>query len=115
MQWNYITTIIRMGFFTDAFNLFCISTVSKLLGRLYYYDTSTGKSGKLPQNFNNAVIGVALIGTLTGHLGLLTNLALKELTASLQLSRSFVPYAPACPLVQAKKLSLEHFVSLGSG
>ncbi|KAF3961535.1 hypothetical protein CMV_013859 [Castanea mollissima] len=40
-----------MGSFTDAYNIFCISTVSKLLGRLYY-----------------AVAGVALIGTLTGHL-----------------------------------------------
>ena len=57
-----------MGFFTDAYNLFCISTVSKLLGCLYYYDTSIGKPGKLPQNFNNAVIGVALLGTLIGHL-----------------------------------------------
>ena len=57
-----------MGFFTDAYNLFCISTVSKLLGCLYYYDTSIGKPGKLPKNFNNAVIGVALLGTLIGHL-----------------------------------------------
>ena len=40
-----------MGFFIDAYNIFCISLVSKLLGHLYY-----------------AVIGVALIGTLTGHL-----------------------------------------------
>ncbi|MCO5586191.1 hypothetical protein L7F22_040130 [Adiantum nelumboides] len=34
-----------MGFFTDAYDLFCISTVTKLLGRLYYYDPSTGKPG----------------------------------------------------------------------
>ena len=40
-----------MGFFTDAYNIFYISTVSKLLGRLYY-----------------AITGVALIGTLIGHL-----------------------------------------------
>ena len=53
MQWNHITTIINdgMGFFTNAYNIFCISTISKLLGRLYY-----------------AVIGVALIDFLTRHL-----------------------------------------------
>ncbi|XP_038972627.1 low affinity inorganic phosphate transporter 4-like [Phoenix dactylifera] len=56
-----------MGFFTDAYDLFCISTISKLLGRLYYYDGKM-KPGKLPRDVNNFVIGVALIGTLTGQL-----------------------------------------------
>ena len=53
MQWNQITTIIiaGMGIFTDAYNIFYISTVSKLLGYLYY-----------------TIIGVALIGTLAGCL-----------------------------------------------
>ena len=52
-QSNHITaiTIARTGFFTDAYNIFYISTISKLLGCLYYI-----------------VTGVALIGTLTGHL-----------------------------------------------
>ncbi|CAN6709428.1 unnamed protein product [Malus baccata var. baccata] len=69
-QWYHITAIViaGMGFFTDAYDLFCISTVSKLLGRLYYYNPSTGKPGKLPVNVNNFVIGVALIGTLSGQL-----------------------------------------------
>ncbi|KAG7981387.1 hypothetical protein I3843_05G231100 [Carya illinoinensis] len=69
-QWYHITTIViaRMGFFTDAYDLFCISTVSKLLGRPYYYDTATGKPGKLPHDVNNAVVGVALVGTLIGQL-----------------------------------------------
>ncbi|XP_073020464.1 low affinity inorganic phosphate transporter 4-like [Primulina eburnea] len=69
-QWYHITTIViaGMGFFTDAYDLFCISTVSKLLGRLYYYDPSLGKPGKLPHPINNLVIGVALVGTLTGQL-----------------------------------------------
>ncbi|KAG8390373.1 hypothetical protein BUALT_Bualt01G0076700 [Buddleja alternifolia] len=57
-----------MGFFTDAYDLFCISTVSKLLGRIYYYDPSTDKPGKLPHSINNLVIGVALVGTLMGQL-----------------------------------------------
>ena len=47
----------------------------------------TGKPGKLPVNFNNAVIGVALlIGTFTDHLifgWIADKLGVKELTASL--------------------------------
>ncbi|KAK6121844.1 hypothetical protein DH2020_044457 [Rehmannia glutinosa] len=69
-QWYHVTAIViaGMGFFTDAYDLFCISTVSKLLGRIYYYDPTTGKPGKLPHSINNLVIGVALVGTLTGQL-----------------------------------------------
>ncbi|KAK7320877.1 hypothetical protein VNO77_30777 [Canavalia gladiata] len=69
-QWYHVTAIViaGMGFFTDAYDLFCISTVSKLLGRLYYFDPSTGKPGKLPTGVNNFVTGVALVGTLSGQL-----------------------------------------------
>ncbi|KAK2654050.1 hypothetical protein Ddye_013906 [Dipteronia dyeriana] len=69
-QWYHVTAIViaGMGFFTDAYDLFCISTVSKLLGRLYYYDPVKGHPGKLPVPVNNFVIGVALVGTLTGQL-----------------------------------------------
>ena len=69
-QWYHITAIViaGMGFFTDAYDLFCISTVSKLLGRLYYYDPTKDKPGKLPHGVNNFVIGVALVGTLSGQL-----------------------------------------------
>lgn len=69
-QWYHITAIIiaGMGFFTDAYDLFCISSVSKLLGRLYYFDPTTGKPGKLPTSVNNMVLGVALVGTLSGQL-----------------------------------------------
>ncbi|MED6196802.1 Low affinity inorganic phosphate transporter 4 [Stylosanthes scabra] len=69
-QWYHVTAIViaGMGFFTDAYDLFCISTVSKLLGRLYYFDPNSGKPGKLPTTVNNFVTGVALFGTLTGQL-----------------------------------------------
>ncbi|PKI52120.1 hypothetical protein CRG98_027536 [Punica granatum] len=69
-QWYHFTAIViaGMGFFTDAYDLFCISTISKLLGRLYYYDPTTTQPGKLPHSVNNAVTGVALVGTLTGQL-----------------------------------------------
>ncbi|RCV26499.1 hypothetical protein SEVIR_5G258200v4 [Setaria viridis] len=67
--------IAGMGFFTDAYDLFCISTVSKLLGRLYYpfdnlndSDASKSKPGTLPMSVNNMVVGVALVGTLVGQL-----------------------------------------------
>ncbi|XP_057872877.2 probable inorganic phosphate transporter 1-3 [Cryptomeria japonica] len=69
-QWYHFTAIIisGMGFFTDAYDLFCITTVTKLLGRLYYYDPATGKPGSLPANVSAAVNGVALCGTLAGQL-----------------------------------------------
>ncbi|KAL6614812.1 hypothetical protein ACP70R_037082 [Stipagrostis hirtigluma subsp. patula] len=67
--------IAGMGFFTDAYDLFCISTVSKLLGRLYFPNQnidhdhpSKSKPGALPVNMNNMVVGVALVGTLLGQL-----------------------------------------------
>ncbi|KAK6925943.1 Major facilitator, sugar transporter-like [Dillenia turbinata] len=69
-QWYHVQAIViaGMGFFTDAYDLFCISTITKLLGRLYYYDPTKDAPGKLPHSVNNFVIGVALIGTLTGQL-----------------------------------------------
>eukprot|EP00250_Pteridium_aquilinum_P007892 c17515_g1_i1 orf=266-1897(+) len=69
-QWYHFTAIIiaGMGFFTDAYDLFCISTVTKLLGRLYYYDPSTGQPGILPPGASSAVNGVALVGTFLGQL-----------------------------------------------
>lgn len=60
--------IAGMGFFTDAYDLFCITAVTKLIGRLYYYDPATHNPGKLPTNVNNAITGVALCGTLAGQL-----------------------------------------------
>ncbi|XP_038981085.1 low affinity inorganic phosphate transporter 8-like [Phoenix dactylifera] len=60
--------IAGMGFFTDAYDLFCISALVKLLGRLYYYDPTTGKPGKLPDDVSNAIQGVALCGTFAGQL-----------------------------------------------
>ncbi|GJW00358.1 inorganic phosphate transporter 1-11-like protein [Tanacetum coccineum] len=68
-QWYHAKAIViaGMGFFTDAYDLFVISTVSKLLGRLYYSQGTTAP-GKLPVDVNNAVTGVALVGTLLGQL-----------------------------------------------
>ncbi|KAF8044110.1 hypothetical protein BT93_A2175 [Corymbia citriodora subsp. variegata] len=68
-QWYHFTAIViaGMGFFTDAYDLLCITAVVKLLGRLYYPNVGVGP-GKLPPNVNNLITGVALIGTLMGQL-----------------------------------------------
>ncbi|KAJ9696916.1 hypothetical protein PVL29_008915 [Vitis rotundifolia] len=69
-QWYHFTAIIiaGMGFFTDAYDLFCISLVTKLLGRIYYHVDGAAKPGTLPPNVSAAVNGVALCGTLAGQL-----------------------------------------------
>ncbi|KAJ7979864.1 Phosphate transporter [Quillaja saponaria] len=69
-QWYHFTAIViaGMGFFTDAYDLFCISLVTKLLGRIYYTHKGAAKPGTLPPNVAAAVNGVALCGTLAGQL-----------------------------------------------
>ncbi|MCO5573293.1 hypothetical protein L7F22_027062 [Adiantum nelumboides] len=69
-QGFHFTTIIiaGMGFFTDAYDLICVSTVVKLMGRIYYTDPASGKPGTLPPGLNAAVNGVALLGAFVGQL-----------------------------------------------
>ncbi|GAA0140448.1 hypothetical protein Leryth_016816 [Lithospermum erythrorhizon] len=69
-QVYHFTTIViaGMGFFTDAYDLFSISLVTKLLGRIYYYKQGSPKPGTLPPGVSSSVTGVALVGTLAGQL-----------------------------------------------
>ncbi|XP_074318962.1 low affinity inorganic phosphate transporter 1-like [Silene latifolia] len=69
-QWYHFTAIVvaGMGFFTDAYDLFSISLVTKLLGRIYYTHANATKPGTLPPNVSAAVNGVAFCGTLSGQL-----------------------------------------------
>ncbi|KAF8014393.1 hypothetical protein BT93_H0275 [Corymbia citriodora subsp. variegata] len=69
-QWYHFTAIViaGMGFFTDAYDLFCISLVTSLLGRLYYTKPGSSTPGTLPSNVTSAVTGVALSGTLAGQI-----------------------------------------------
>ncbi|KAF8016480.1 hypothetical protein BT93_H1870 [Corymbia citriodora subsp. variegata] len=69
-QWYHFTAIViaGMGFFTDAYDLFCISLVTKLLGRIYYTAPHSATPGSLPSNVSAAVNGVAFCGTLAGQL-----------------------------------------------
>lgn len=63
LSWFHIKAILvaGMGFFTDAYDLFNIGLVTKLIAMIYY-------SGNLPLGVNLAISGVALCGTLTGQL-----------------------------------------------
>ncbi|CAK9187815.1 unnamed protein product [Ilex paraguariensis] len=69
-QWYHFTAIIiaGMGFFTDAYDIFCISLVTKVLGRIYYHVDGAAKPGSLPPNVAAAANGVALCGTFAGQL-----------------------------------------------
>lgn len=69
-QFYHVKAVIisGMGFFTDAYDLFCISLITKLLGRIYYHVDGSPKPGILPPNVAAAVNGVALCGTLAGQL-----------------------------------------------
>ncbi|KAL5711834.1 Low affinity inorganic phosphate transporter 1 [Ranunculus cassubicifolius] len=69
-QLYHFTAIViaGMGFFTDAYDLFCVSLVTKLLGRIYYHVPGREKPGTLPPDVAAAVNGVALCGTLAGQL-----------------------------------------------
>ncbi|KAF5736752.1 inorganic phosphate transporter 1-7-like isoform X1 [Tripterygium wilfordii] len=69
-QLYHFTAIViaGMGFFTDAYDLFSISLVTKLLGRIYYHIEGAEKPGSLPPRVAAAVNGVALCGTLAGQL-----------------------------------------------
>ncbi|XP_073008921.1 probable inorganic phosphate transporter 1-4 [Typha latifolia] len=69
-QWYHFTAIViaGMGFFTDAYDLFSISLVTKLLGRIYYFVPDSSIPGSLPPNVAAAVNGVAFCGTLAGQL-----------------------------------------------
>lgn len=69
-QWYHFTTIViaGMGFFTDAYDLFCISLVTKLLGRIYYTKEGSSTPGTLPSNVSSAINGVAFCGALVGQI-----------------------------------------------
>ncbi|KAG2534677.1 inorganic phosphate transporter 1-11-like [Panicum virgatum] len=63
--------VAGMGFFTGAYDLFCISTVSRLLGRLYFQGEKyelPDRPSRQPMGVDDTVVGVALVGTFMGQL-----------------------------------------------
>ncbi|XP_025822512.1 LOW QUALITY PROTEIN: inorganic phosphate transporter 1-6-like [Panicum hallii] len=70
MQSHLFTAVVvaGMGFFTDAYDLFCISLVTKLLGRIYHRVDGSAAPGTLPPHVSAAVNGVAFVGWAVGTL-----------------------------------------------
>lgn len=69
-QWYHLKAVVisGMGFFTDSYDLFVISLVTKILGRIYYQKPGSSSPGSLPDGISAAVSGVAFAGTFLGQL-----------------------------------------------
>ena len=69
-QWYHVKAVViaDMGFFTDTYDIFYISLVTKLLDRINYHVDGSPKPGTLPLSVTASVPGVALVGTLYGQL-----------------------------------------------
>ncbi|XP_007018685.2 PREDICTED: probable inorganic phosphate transporter 1-9 [Theobroma cacao] len=67
--------VAGMGLFTDAYDLFCIPPIIKLIGRIYYDQTSgvrsegiQDKNKTTPTVVVSALVAIALLGTVIGQL-----------------------------------------------
>ncbi|PAN10625.1 hypothetical protein PAHAL_2G106300 [Panicum hallii] len=60
--------IAGTGFFADAYDLFCITLVTKLLGRIYYHAPGRGEPGRLPPRLEAAFGGATFCGAVVGQL-----------------------------------------------
>lgn len=58
--------IAGMGLFTDAYDLFCIPPIMKLLGRIYYSDGAD--RFQIPNAVVSPMLALALLGTVIGQL-----------------------------------------------
>ncbi|KAF8409887.1 hypothetical protein HHK36_002405 [Tetracentron sinense] len=58
--------IAGMGLFTDAYDLFCIPPVMRLIGRIYYNDEEY--KGVIPPDVVSIMVGISLLGTVIGQL-----------------------------------------------
>ncbi|KAJ6306155.1 hypothetical protein OIU78_021476 [Salix suchowensis] len=69
IQYYHFKAIIvaGMGLFTDAYDLFCIPPIMKLLGRVYYEDNRDDKY-QIPQAVLATMLGTVLLGTVIGQL-----------------------------------------------
>ncbi|XP_068652830.1 probable inorganic phosphate transporter 1-10 [Aristolochia californica] len=66
--YHFKTIVVSgMGLFTDAYDLFCIVLVTKLIGRIYY-DKNDGNPGVMPPLVVSAMIGFPLLGTVIGQI-----------------------------------------------
>ncbi|KAK2988194.1 hypothetical protein RJ640_020676 [Escallonia rubra] len=58
--------IAGMGLFTDAYDLFCLSPIIKILGHVYYEDSDL--KNQVPAWVASTLVGIALLGTVFGQL-----------------------------------------------
>ncbi|XP_022772105.1 probable inorganic phosphate transporter 1-9 [Durio zibethinus] len=58
--------IAGMGLFTDAYDLFCIPPIIKLIGRIYYVEEKQYRT--TPTVVVSALVAIALLGTVVGQL-----------------------------------------------
>lgn len=56
--------IAGMGLFTDSYDLFCITPIMRLLGRVYYKESGS----QTPPAVVSTIVGIALVGTVFGQL-----------------------------------------------
>ncbi|KAK9928470.1 hypothetical protein M0R45_025603 [Rubus argutus] len=73
-QWYHFKAIIiaGMGLFTDAYDLFCIPPIMRLIGRIYYDDHSKtfddmDNNFVIPTTVVMAMVGFPLLGTVLGQ------------------------------------------------
>lgn len=69
--YHYKAIIIAgMGLFTDAYDLFCIPPIMKLLAHIYYPHRCTDhlNSCKVSPAVNSTMVGMALLGAVIGNL-----------------------------------------------
>ena len=71
---SFLLQVAGMGFIADAYDLFSISLITNMLGRIYFQDNPFYVNnfvypGKLPINYYVAISAVALWGTLLGQIG----------------------------------------------
>lgn len=71
-QWYHFKAIIiaGMGLFTDAYDLFCIPPIMKLIGRIYYQhpgDRDQNQYSVAP-TVVSIMVGMSLLGTVIGQL-----------------------------------------------
>ncbi|KAL0016742.1 hypothetical protein SO802_003811 [Lithocarpus litseifolius] len=60
--------IAGMGLFTDAYDLFCITPIMILIGRVYYEKEPVNKKYVIPPIVVSTMVAVALLGTAIGQL-----------------------------------------------
>ncbi|KAJ6731220.1 INORGANIC PHOSPHATE TRANSPORTER 1-9-RELATED [Salix viminalis] len=71
IQYYHFQAIIiaGMGLFTDAYDLFCIPPIMKLLGRVYYEGSPAHDRYQIPRVVLATMLGTALLGTVIAPSG----------------------------------------------